>query len=129
MTPTRQEMFNRAYIGLRKQGFKLAIQKSRCVYSMGNGRRCAWGHVDTSLGPHHYGDLLALSNAGVWGGLAAKLSTEDLQWAKELQLCHDGAARRLNGDEDKEEEETYATEKLSNNLHEFAIKYSLTIPA
>lgn len=40
-----QEIFNRAYEGLRKQGFKQAISQDVCQYRTEDGKRCAIGQL------------------------------------------------------------------------------------
>lgn len=42
----KQKWFNKAYKGLKKQGFKQAINADgNCMYSLANGRRCAIGQL------------------------------------------------------------------------------------
>ena|SRR5687767_9076692 len=96
--PTKQEMFNRAYIGLARQGFVKCEQTepvyngSKCLYrkEMADGTvcRCAFGHVDTSL-DQQAGDVYSLATSGV--GLAATLSQEELFFAYQLQRAHDSS--------------------------------------
>jgi hypothetical protein len=38
-----QEVFNKAYIGLRNQGWKKCTDGTRCVYDDGEGNHCAIG--------------------------------------------------------------------------------------
>ncbi len=88
---TKQEMFNRAVRGLRSQGFQ------RCgvnhptgfesLYADGE-KRCAWGHVDPSLtraNSTFYVESLAADKIGI----APSLDVDSLEFAKQLQWCHD----------------------------------------
>lgn len=85
---TKQEMFNRAYIGLASQGFKQCIDAlGSCLYDDGLGHHCAWGWVDTSLGPLQRGGVDGLCSARI--GVAQSLRGSDIDFARELQHCHD----------------------------------------
>lgn len=84
---TMQEMFNRAVIGLRSQGFEKCGDDSGCMYSDGEGKRCAWGWVDTSLGQDVVGGVDCLRSGGV--GLASTLSADEMTFARALQDAHD----------------------------------------
>ncbi len=86
--PSRQEMFDRAFVGLRSQGFKQAKARcgAKCAYlDVTTGFRCAWGWVDTAL-TYQVEPVRSLSR-----GIATTLSPADLNWAMELQDCHDSA--------------------------------------
>lgn len=88
---TRQEMFNRAWKGLKAQGWQQAIEGPTCVYLTPDGRRCAWGHVDPEGTAYGRGSpVSSLARNGI--GLAAHLSPGDLSFAIQLQQTHDGAA-------------------------------------
>lgn len=91
--PSRQEMFDRAFLGLSGQGFVKAVEsvggREPCVYVDPEGRRCAWGHVDPSLGPRDVGTVYNLSEEG--RGIAGRMTAGDLDFARALQRCHDGS--------------------------------------
>lgn len=85
-----QEMFNRAVIGLRSQGFERCRtpDEGGCAYSNSDGtKHCAWGWVDSTLGPEveSYIDNLAERRIGV----AGDLNLRELDFARQLQQAHD----------------------------------------
>lgn len=90
--PSRQEMFSRAWRGLKTQGFMRATRENgSCVYRTGDGKRCAWGHVDPEGTEHRpIGTVSDLRYNRV--GLAAHLDESDLAFATELQIAHDSSA-------------------------------------
>ena len=90
---TIQEMFDRAVIGLRSQGFeRCADVYGQCCYADGKGRHCAWGWVDTEL-TSEIGGIGTLSNAGT--GLAKDLTHEEVAFVSKLQCAHDGSSPLL----------------------------------
>lgn len=123
-TLSRQEMFNRAWNGLRSQGWKLAYGAIEgipdepgnpmpyCMYLTPDGCRCAWGWVDTSLDEKDTGTVRGLAH--MKRGIAGQLTHDDVEWAQELQRMHDQAG---------------SSAAMVANLALFAQKYSLTIPS
>lgn len=114
--PTRQEMFDRAWRGLKSQGWRQAIEVrddgwTVCKYLTDDGLRCAWGWVDTDINPALTGTVGLLRRGG--HGLAARLSDEDALFADDLQCAHDVA-------ED--------SGKIRSNLARLADRYGLSIP-
>lgn len=114
--PTRQEMFNRAWKGLKAQGFERALtDDDRCVYLTADGKRCAWGHVDpegtTREDVPNGASVYKLNHKGL--GLAACLFNGDLEWADRLQRVHDAGN---------------TPEAMRASLVEFADRHGLTIP-
>lgn len=113
-----QEMFNRAYIGLRSQGFRRCVAYDKwlkadvCVYNGPGGMHCAWGWVDTNI-PANISEGLS-----VWSlnrrriGVASELDDEGLKFADKLQRCHDSGTE----------------ERMKRRLHILADEYGLTIP-
>jgi hypothetical protein len=98
-TLNRQEAFNRAWNGLKSQGWTPATTSTfagpACAYRTPTGLRCAWGWVDpegTELNGR--GTVFDLKKLGV--GLAANLNEYDLQFAKELQATHDKVGFQIN---------------------------------
>lgn len=90
---TIQEMFDRAVIGLRSQGFeRCADVYGQCCYADGKGRHCAWGWVDTEL-TNEIGGIGTLSNFGK--GLAKDLTHEEVAFVGALQCAHDGSSPLL----------------------------------
>lgn len=115
---TKQEMFNKAYLGLASQGFERCgeyragdssgLRRFVCEYSNREGtRHCAWGWVDTSI---PYGTLGRVTHLA---GIALTLSNADLTFATRLQLQHDVAA---------------SPNDMKNRLHTLASDYGLTVP-
>lgn len=111
---TRQEMFNKAFLGLKSQGFQqcLNLAKETCVYNGPNGTHCAWGWVDPTIPAQFNEDtsLETLKHKGV--GLAATLRPGDLIFAENLQDIHD---------------ENEMPHKMEQALLEFAKNEDLTV--
>lgn len=116
---SRQEIFNVAYKGLRKQKFGKSTDGNACVYLAEDGNKCAIGHCirsnkyspdfeetsfsDGQLTSIHY-DILD----------AAKISAADVEFVKDLQLAHDNST-------------DYSSE-MKRRLREVALNYGLTVP-
>lgn len=110
--PSRQEMFDRAVVGLRSQGFKKCtdITESVCSYVNDDGTmHCAWGWVDTSTKASYVGSVWNLRQMG--RGLAARLELPDVGWAHALQICHDRSTSPAD---------------MEKRLREFAKRFDLT---
>lgn len=93
---TKQEMFNRAVRGLRSQGFERCMSNPgpdldpEPVYNDGNGRHCAWGWVDRSIGPEAKNNAFFVEDLALEGvGIAKSLTTDLLAFGRNLQWCHD----------------------------------------
>lgn len=128
IVPSRQEMFNRAWEGLKSQGFERCHSDNEpelrgrtdipgCLYDNGKGHHCAWGWVDPEAtrvidGRYQTGTVGALASMGV--GLAAHLNEGDLSFAADLQGAHDG---------------TGTPERMQEALRRVATKYALVVPA
>lgn len=116
--PTRQEMFNLAYLGLKSQDWQRCESGGGCVYDDGKGHHCAWGWVDPELwiayagGPVTVNGKVVTLHAKVVG-LAARLTEQDLIFAQLLQDAHD---------------EAYDSIHMKRNFVRLAVNYSLTIP-
>lgn len=103
-----QEMFNRAWNGLRSQGFQVCKNSSGdCVYQNTDGLRCAWGYVDTTL------TVEGLCVDSLRKGVAARLNPEKMRFACDLQNAHDYANSRL---------------EVQANMVKLAYDYELEIP-
>jgi hypothetical protein len=107
---TKQEMFDRAYRGLASQGWRRAVSDRGCSYATDDGRRCAWGWVDMSLGASVTGPVSLLRAKKI--GLAADLDDGAFEFADDLQACHDST-------DDQSLEREFAF---------FAVRHNLTIP-
>lgn len=108
---TNQEIFDKAVLGLRSQEFQCCERNGVCIYDDGQGRRCAWGHVDESLTHLSRGTVCELHAAGV--GVAATLTTEQVDFGMALQIAHD---RSQNPTE------------MEERLRALATQYNLTFP-
>lgn len=90
---TNQEMFDRAVRGLSKQDWKKSLSEEMngekfCAYDNGCGLRCAWGHVDPSIGMES--DRIVVEGLRTMGrGVAATLTDDQLAFAENMQLAHD----------------------------------------
>ncbi len=119
---TNQEMFNRAWNGLKSQGFTRCTQEpdsldttvSQCLYTSKDGtKHCAWGWVDTSIKyEQSTGWVSNLKTRGI--GLAADLTDEQMGFVSELQGCHD----RCENPQD-----------MHDSLINLASRYELSVPA
>lgn len=109
---SRQEMFDRAWRGLKSQGFQKCMKANQasCAYRTGE-TRCAWGWVDTDLTDENR-SVADLHNDGI--GLAAKLQDIDLKFAQGLQVVHDNSSTIFDS--------------MERNLIGFADRYNLTVP-
>lgn len=123
--PSRQEMFNRAWNGLKSQGWEPAFAAGSCEYITQDGKRCAWGWVDPegTVSPLGYGRIGSVNSLRMEaGGLARRLSESDAAFAMELQDAHDrvplaserGASGRFTS--------------LEESMRDFAGRHQLTIP-
>jgi len=114
VVPSRQEMFDRAWNGLKGQGFTRALDSGvfggSCKYLADDGKRCAWGHVDTSL-TDELDNVTGLHERGV--GLAKFLDEDDLIFAMSLQVAHDAGN---------------SPGKMEESLRRVAERYGLTVP-
>ena len=116
---TRQEMFNLAFNGIRNQNFEPAYDNGRCKYLTGDGKRCAFGHIQPTLSDE---------TQGVYGVYDPNLiSRIDLDFAEDLQTVHDYSAGSpaLNTAAKKYSLTPYTMEY---NLRQFAKYHNLTVP-
>lgn len=126
---TKQEIFDKAWNGLKSQGFERAHDGVGCVYYMQRDDkvlRCAWGWVDpeaTQAGGCG-GSVFTLRDRGI--GLAATPEFEVestyvatpgslMHLAEELQIAHDGHEARV-------------PEVMQQNLRAVAARFGLTVP-
>lgn len=109
--PSRQEMFNRAWRGLKSQGFMRCTDGGVCVYDDGHGHHCAWGWVDhESWG--YWGSVNRLYGEGI--GVAGVLDYDDCEFARDLQMAHD---------------DSHEPAAMEEALRWLAQHYMLTIPS
>ncbi len=114
--PSRQEMFNRAWNGLRSQGWRKAMRnEATCTFLTADGLRCAWGWVDPEgtvvNGMSRLGGVMSLHLER--HGIAGLLSLQDAEFASKMQCAHDDAG---NG-------------ALRAAMVQFAKDYGLEIPS
>jgi hypothetical protein len=126
---TKQEMFNKAFLGLKSQGFeRAATEKDGCMYAVRDDagkvvKRCAWGWVDPVATEHvSAGAIWTLRRLGV--GLAAELDGfqdeylavpgSDFDFADQLQKEHDHAVWPAG---------------VEQGLRNLAARFGLTVPA
>lgn len=119
---TNQEMFDRAVRGLASQGWRGAIKvgsydKPICAYLTNDGRRCAWGWVDTSLASETQ-DVSSL-HYDVCYSLAKDLDYDGLVFAKAMQRTHDDVALADTGEE---------AESMKNAFAKLSKEFGLTWP-
>lgn len=87
----KQEMFARAVNGLRHQKWEQSMVSGEPAYADGEGRRCAWGWVDQGIQPGQHNTYFVEGLAADRVGIACSLDIEQLEFAKQLQWCHDSA--------------------------------------
>lgn len=87
---TRQEMFNKAYLGVMRQGALCKDADGMCAYAS-NGRRCGVGHLLSEEQLRLIALRPKLNTTPVsWLASAEVLPPEfDLDFAEELQRMHD----------------------------------------
>jgi hypothetical protein len=121
---TKQEMFNKAWTGLKAQGFvPCADSFGSCMYrDPESGRRCAFGHL---ISDEEYNeDLEGLSASQVINSISRDRWSFDLTtFADGLQGIHDHV---VNENAEITSKET--AKKLENRLREFAVNRNLEIP-
>ena len=117
---TRQQIFDKAFIGLLNQGFRPAYEKG-CQYLTADGLRCAWGHVNTELTRDNQGP--ASEFPGQY------LHVNDYDFANDLQLAHDYSAdAHLDPTRRRAEKYNYQYQDMENNFRKFAAFHGLTFP-
>lgn len=120
----KQEIFNKAYLGLKSQGFERSSVEECCLYRDPSGRKCAIGYLIPdelySENMERYG--FANSLVKRFPEIAKILGVQDsdysipisfLSFLDELQMCHDLG---------------HTPEKMEEKLQDFAHNYSLTVP-
>lgn len=116
---TLQEMFDKAVRGLYRQGWAQAMDDNTCVYEAADGKRCAWGHVDTGLAhPDNKGGSvynLEYTRRGIAASLPAILG--GLRFAGDLQAAHDNGGDPLD------------PARMIMRLKSVAERYGLTWPS
>lgn len=118
---TKQEMFARAWNGLRAQGWKPSIdQFGNCQYNGDDGYRCAWGHVDPegTSDPETEG----VNWWSLWErkiGLAAGITVELQPFVEQLQAAHDDTVMTTP---------SFNRPDMEANLRDLAAEHGLEVP-
>lgn len=108
----RQEIFDKAWNGLKAQGFRRsADEHGSCLYRGPNGLKCAIGHCISDEAFNHRwegsrDEPFKAAGVGGWG-------SQKYEWAIELQNAHDTASDPSD---------------MEGGLRRFAKKHKLTIP-
>lgn len=113
---TEQIMFNRAWNGLKSQGWQKSREGHISVYYNHDGLRCAWGWVDPEGTEKVNRNLACLPVSTLRNfriGLAATLTPDQLEFAKDLQKAHDNA---------------FNSGELKRNMRRLASDYRLEVP-
>lgn len=112
---TRQEIFNKAYLGLKSQGFKQSEWAGSCKYNGPNNTHCAIGWVIPDL-PENYtiGAIAWTFPEKLIGVIAENLEELDQlrPFLQDLQIAHDG----------------YDPQTMKWKLERLAKMYELEIP-
>lgn len=137
---TRQEMFNKAYLGLKSQGFKPCVDaRGHSTYDDGNGRHCAWGWVDEESWGEQ-GPVLSLKTKLVNAARDSwEFLSKDCLFISGLQSCHDDRVletAHLKGIPLWLVVDHYEAQRVLGlpfiymdvALHRFAMRYGLDVP-
>lgn len=118
---SKQKLFNKAFLGLKSQGFQLSTDKDGCMYRSESGNRCAigWCISDKKYNSNFEGNDVF----GIPYNLLFPRIPEDFLMM--LQECHDNVAGDVSRQTIKT---TAAPQKLEKNLINFASAYGLTVP-
>lgn len=117
---TLQQVFNQAFRGLRKQGWKksVAADGTTCMYRGPNGLRCAIGHaIPNSRYMKKFEEYSVINGTilraalGVGTGYSGPIDLHGVLFS--LQNCHDSARGRKD---------------MERSMLEFAQRYGLTVP-
>ena len=108
---TRQDMFNKAYIGLKDQNFEKAWDGASkgCMYRDKRGRKCAIGFLIPDFAYNHWFEGKRVEQIYEVLGFQDR----DANFLNELQHCHDGAGDPAD---------------MRNRLRHFAMMNRLTVP-
>jgi hypothetical protein len=110
---TRQGIFDKAWTGLKAQGFMRSMRGKGCAYRGAEGRRCAIGHCIPDAA---YRDEWEGRRYDAFAAIGLPRMYQDeheFYWGVRLQGCHD-SGRTPAG--------------MEENLRDFARKHNLTIP-
>lgn len=103
MPETMQELFNKAVLGLRAQGWERGVGvPGTCVYLNWKGNRCAYGHMMSVefLGTLHDEDWMMVSECIMDKYMTApgrelREFVSDCQRAHDKSICPDDMERRM----------------------------------
>jgi len=88
---TIKMMFERAVRGLKSQDFNPSLKQGACVYKSEDGNHCSWGWVDMYIPDYAEGGTVTVLYENKIG-IAATLTADELEFAKDLQEAHDRGA-------------------------------------
>lgn len=112
-TFNKQDIFNKAYRGLKAQGFVKSVGNKGCMYRGFNSLKCAIGHC---ISDSEYTLELEGRSANTHkiGAILGYVPYSDEAWfAIDLQGIHDNSR---------------GPEYMKDGLHAFAKKHGLTVP-
>lgn len=119
----RQKTFNKAYRGLKAQGFKQAGRMKKnydgeeafdCQYRGDNGMKCAIGHCIPDSKYHNQLEGDGARSEKLCLVMGYKYGSGDAVWANDLQMIHDRNSQ---------------PELMQEALIAFAKAHELTVPA
>ena len=87
--PTRQDIFNTAYAGLKAQGFKQSLDgRGYCRYRGEDGCKCAVGHLipDERYNSSFEGSGVTYTPISSAAGVE---DIDDINFLREMQIAHD----------------------------------------
>ena len=112
--PTRQDLFNTAYAGLKAQGFKQSLgSRGHCQYRGEDGCKCAVGHLipDERYNPSFEGNGVTYTPISSAAGVE---EVGGILFLREMQVAHDHGELPL---------------VMEAKLRALAEKHGLTVPA
>ena len=117
----RQEIFNKAYLGLQKQGFKRCMTPNSfaddaCQYRNEKGMACAVGHCIADEDYDESMEGLPADEPEVYNRMKLDeppIYDEDFAFLLELQACHDDSPE---------------PDRMKKTLVSFAGQYDLNVP-
>lgn len=119
----KQELFNKAFLGMKSQGFAPSMSGGSCTYRSLKGMKCAIGHLIDDEDYEESIEGATALNVVVLKSLFTNdaydsLNDEDKAFIYDIQLCHDNEHTTTLDD---------APIKIKERFFTFAEQYDLTV--
>ena len=106
-----QQIFNKAYLGLKSQDFKKSSNGAVCMYRGPKGLKCAIGHcIDDK---YYQLSMESLEIGNLCNNYEGLFNSEQIPFLKKLQETHDWSD---------------SPDDMKNKFYILATEYSLTVP-